>query len=240
MPQPRRQTILVFDANRAIARLIQSYLEAAGFHVPRPSLTVSDALASATSTAPDCVVMDLALADESGAVHELTAALTARRVPIVYVVSNVDRATVERAADHAAAGCVVRPIAERQLVTTVLFATTAARRSPTLTDVPQRMTSDEKLRLIAAVASDVPVDDDHRAAPRHHAGAARPPERLDPLTARERQIVDLLANGARVVTIAQRLQISSHTVRNHLKSVFKKLNLSGQHELFEYWHEHAG
>ena len=55
------------------------------------------------------------------------------------------------------------------------------------------------------------------------------------LSTREREVVDLLANGARVVTIAQQLQLSPHTVRNHLKSVFRKLNLHGQHELFEYW-----
>ena len=63
---------------------------------------------------------------------------------------------------------------------------------------------------------------------------------LDPqgvLSVRERQIVELLGNGARVSTIAVRLQLSPHTVRNHLKSVFRKLNVHGQHELFERWHE---
>ncbi len=53
------------------------------------------------------------------------------------------------------------------------------------------------------------------------------------LTARERQVLDELLTGFRVSTIARRLFISPHTVRNHLKSIFSKLQVRSQAELVE-------
>lgn len=51
------------------------------------------------------------------------------------------------------------------------------------------------------------------------------------LSAREREIVQAMAGGKRVKDIAQELAISTHTVRNHLKAVYRKLNVRSQLEL---------
>ena len=51
------------------------------------------------------------------------------------------------------------------------------------------------------------------------------------LTAREHEIVRLLLSNGRVRSIADRLDISPHTVRNHLRSVFRKLGVHSQVEL---------
>lgn len=56
---------------------------------------------------------------------------------------------------------------------------------------------------------------------------------LDLLSRREREILAELVVGTRVPAIARRLFISPHTVRNHLKSMFRKLDVSGQAELIE-------
>jgi PAS domain S-box-containing protein len=53
-------------------------------------------------------------------------------------------------------------------------------------------------------------------------------ERLSP---RETEIVGLLLEGHRVVSISTELCVSEHTVRNHLKSVFRKLGVHSQAEL---------
>lgn len=53
------------------------------------------------------------------------------------------------------------------------------------------------------------------------------------LSAREREIVDLLLHGYRVTSIAPRLYLSTHTIRNHLKSVFRKAGVTSQAELIE-------
>ena len=51
------------------------------------------------------------------------------------------------------------------------------------------------------------------------------------LSAREREIVQAIAGGKRVKDIADQFTISTHTVRNHLKAVYRKLNVRSQLEL---------
>jgi DNA-binding NarL/FixJ family response regulator len=53
------------------------------------------------------------------------------------------------------------------------------------------------------------------------------------LTHREQEIVRLLCTGQRVPTIARSLYLSPHTVRNHLKAVFRKVGVRSQIELLE-------
>lgn len=45
-----------------------------------------------------------------------------------------------------------------------------------------------------------------------------------PLTARERDVLDLWARGFQQKQIADQLSISPETVKKHLKNVYKKLN----------------
>jgi DNA-binding CsgD family transcriptional regulator len=48
------------------------------------------------------------------------------------------------------------------------------------------------------------------------------------LSAREAEIAILLSSGFDVDQVARRLQISVHTVRTHLKSIFSKTGISSQ------------
>lgn len=67
------------------------------------------------------------------------------------------------------------------------------------------------------------------------------PERakIDSLTAREREIVTLLANGSNRVKIAESLCVSEGTVRNHLTAIFAKLEVYSQLELVFYAQRHG-
>ena len=56
---------------------------------------------------------------------------------------------------------------------------------------------------------------------------------LRTLSEREREILSELAAGSRVPSIATRLFISPHTVRNHLKAIYRKLGVGSQAELIE-------
>jgi PAS domain S-box-containing protein len=53
------------------------------------------------------------------------------------------------------------------------------------------------------------------------------------LTDREREVLVHLAAGQRVPAIAAELHISQHTVRNHLKSIYRQLGVGNQSELIE-------
>jgi DNA-binding NarL/FixJ family response regulator len=54
---------------------------------------------------------------------------------------------------------------------------------------------------------------------------------LDKLTARERDVLRLIARGYTYKEIARRLEISVKTVETHVSAVLRKLQLSTRHEL---------
>ncbi len=57
------------------------------------------------------------------------------------------------------------------------------------------------------------------------------PKLTEPLSPREREVLDQLLAHKRPPAIAKTLFISQHTVRNHLKSIFAKLGVDSQQEL---------
>lgn len=66
-----------------------------------------------------------------------------------------------------------------------------------------------------------------------------PRTHAEKLSSREREIVRALGSGKRVKEIAQDLLISTHTVRNHLKAIYRKLNVRSQFELLSLMARHA-
>jgi DNA-binding NarL/FixJ family response regulator len=75
------------------------------------------------------------------------------------------------------------------------------------------------------------------------AAAAQDPQqaRIASLTPRERQIVVEMASdaSATVRIVAQKLCISEHTLRNHLTSIYEKLEVSSRLELWAYANKHG-
>jgi len=54
---------------------------------------------------------------------------------------------------------------------------------------------------------------------------------LDLLTAREREVLQLIARGYLYKEIAARLHLSVKTIESHVSAVLRKLQLSSRHEL---------
>jgi DNA-binding NarL/FixJ family response regulator len=54
---------------------------------------------------------------------------------------------------------------------------------------------------------------------------------LEELTAREREVLQLIARGYRYKEIAARLHLSPRTIESHVSAVLRKLQLSSRHEL---------
>lgn len=65
----------------------------------------------------------------------------------------------------------------------------------------------------------------------YRAELAAPALDLSALSPREREVVDHLVGGTRLSAIAKTFEISQHTVRNHMKHVFRKLGVHNQIEL---------
>lgn len=57
---------------------------------------------------------------------------------------------------------------------------------------------------------------------------------LADISKREAEVLSLLISGDRVPSIAEHLHISQHTVRNHLKSMYRKLGVGTQDELIKH------
>lgn len=61
--------------------------------------------------------------------------------------------------------------------------------------------------------------------------ASAPPPAAESLSLRESEVLTAFLGGATVPEMARLLHISRHTVRNHLKSIFRKLGVHSQREL---------
>lgn len=93
---------------------------------------------------------------------------------------------------------------------------------------------DETVRAIRAVSNGEAIFSpsvarrlmQYFAAP--HASAA--PQAFPELTEREREILNLIAQGYTNTAIAEKLVLSAKTVRNHVSNIFSKLQVAGRAE----------
>lgn len=226
MVQTDAACVAIVEPERSAARLMLTCLSAAGFTVPRPSSSIEEAARSFGAVVPDVVVVDLAVLADDGDCSMLQQVLGAK-TRVVYLSDEAAPVSIERATRVRGAAIVLRPLVEAQLVASVrLAAAQAGAPAAEPRGFGGALTAEQKLRAIAALVNDT--------------RSVTTETNEEGLTTREREIVELLANGARVGTIALRLELSPHTVRNHLKAVFRKLNVHGQHQLFEYWRSRRG
>jgi PAS domain S-box-containing protein len=107
-----------------------------------------------------------------------------------------------------------------------IFSPTPAE--PHLNGDGRRQALEDGIRRIAGELSKLGVPVSNAAEP--IPGPSVVPE-LERLSRRERDVVNELLRGHRVVSIASRLEVSEHTVRNHLKSIFRKLEVHSQADL---------
>ena len=59
------------------------------------------------------------------------------------------------------------------------------------------------------------------------------------LTPREREVIDLVAEGMSNKAIAKELHISIHTVKSHLRNIMEKLTVNSRLQIAKYVHEHV-
>jgi len=206
--------LLVVDDHEVVRQGLVALLDRRpGFQVVAEAGTVEEAIAQARLHQPDIVVMDVRLPDGSGveACREIRAELPATRV--IMLTSFPDDEAVLSAIVAGAAGYLLKQIRARDLVA----ALEAVGRGESLLDpaVTERVL--ERVRRIATGA----VDDE-----------------LGVLTAQERKILMLVAEGKTNKEIAADVFLSDKTVKNYVSSILSKLNLERRAQAAAYVARH--
>jgi DNA-binding NarL/FixJ family response regulator len=181
------------------------------FEVVGEACDADGALAQTAALCPDIVLMDIDMPGEDGiaATRRLKAAFPELTVVMLTVHDATDK--LLEAIKAGAQGYLVKNIRSAELLDQLR----GLRRGEAA--ITRRMAA----RILAEfqrahVQPDVPV------AP------------IDDLTARELEVLELVAERRSNKEIASQLVISEHTVKNHLKNILSKLHLRSRREAADY------
>ena len=174
--------------------------------------TVDEAVALITAERPDVVLLDVHMPDGGGV--------------------EVIRRVSEQAADESPAPCFLALSVSDAAEDVIAVIRAGARGYVTKT-----ISADELADAIRRVHDGDAVFSPRLAGFVLDAFAGAPPPApaddtdLEQLTAREREVLQLIARGYMYKEIAHRLGISPKTVEAHVSAVLRKLQLSSRHEL---------
>src|SRR5436309_7834597 len=165
------------------------------------------ALDQARALEPDIVLMDFELPGEDGVIATRRLKMEMPAVTVVMLTVHDDSQTLFEAIKAGAQGYLVKNVRSRELL--------------------------EQLRGLARGEAAI----SRRMAARILAEIRGQPEPFGPeeaLTAREMDVLELVAARLSNAEIAGRLLVSEHTVKNHMKSILSKLHLRNRHQAAAY------
>ena len=178
--------------------------------------TAADAIRDIPALAPDVILMDVNLPDRSGVdcVAELAPQLPGTQILMLTVYQDPD--TAFQAIAAGAHGYLVKPVMPKRLVEAILEVREGG--------VP----------MSRAIARQ--VIEAFRTLQETQAAAATPSEKPpaatnDPLTPRERQVLELLVEGYSYKETAAQLGISIGTVGTYVERIYEKLHVSCRREM---------
>lgn len=208
--------VVVVDDHQLLAQSLAMALRFEGVACEVPALTDPESLLrTVLADPPDLVLLDLDLGGAIGDGSSLVAPFVRGGCRVLVVSASKDHDQVCRALELGAAGVVRKNVAFGQLLDTALA---AARGDDVMPPV-------ERLRLLG----------DARARRVQRAEALAPFERL---SAREAQVLRLLAVGESVSAIAVARFVSEATVRSQVRAILTKLGVSSQLEAVAAAHRH--
>ena len=203
---PEQIRLLIIDDHPIWREGTARYLAEAGFTVAGTAGDGRQALRIAAAARPDVVLLDLGLPDLPGTevIRRLAAAGVTARV--LMLSASGDRQDVVDAVTAGAVGYVLKSARIEELAEAVR---SAAAGQPVFTPGLAGLVLGEYRRL--APGPSVPT-----------------------LTARETEILRLVATGLTYPQIAARLTLSTRTVQNHVRNTLTKLQLHNKAELVRY------
>ena len=177
------------------------------FAVAGEAEDAESALDQARALEPDIVLMDVELPGEDGVSATRRLKLEMPAVTVVMLTVHDDSQTLFEAIKAGAQGYLVKNVRSRELL--------------------------EQLRGLARGEAAI----SRRMAARileEIRGQIEPFGSEEQLTARELEVLELVAARLSNAEIAERLVVSEHTVKNHMKSILAKLHLRSRHQAAAY------
>jgi DNA-binding NarL/FixJ family response regulator len=165
------------------------------------------ALEQARTLQPDIVLMDVELPGEDGVAATQRLKMEMPNITVVMLTVHDDSQTLFEAIKAGAQGYLVKNVRSRELL--------------------------EQLRGLARGEAAI----SRRMAARileEIRGQTEPMGPGEELTTREMDVLELVAARLSNAEIAERLVISEHTVKNHMKSILSKLHLRNRHQAAAY------
>ena len=195
-----RLRVVIADDQPMMRAGFKAVLEATGsIEVVAEAATGEEAVAAAEAHRPDVVLMDIRMPGMDGI--EATRRLPRQRV-LILTTFGLDEYIIE-ALRAGASGFLLKDVPADQLLHAIRVAAAGeALLAPSVTR-----------RLIAAFTRHGPL------------GAGLPPRQLAELTAREREVLVLLAEGLSNAEIAARLFVGEATVKTHVARILMKLGV---------------
>ena len=212
--------VFLIDDHRSILwgleRLIESGKPA--MEVVGSATNCAEALKLIDETAPDLILLDIDLGGEDG-VREIPKLIARSRAKILVLTGLRDESIHDEAVLAGASGVVEKEASAETILTAI------------------EKVHEGQLWMNRIATGRIFVE-----FSRENAAQSVSPERVKiaSLTDREREIVSVAAShaGANAKAIAEMLHISEHTLRNHLTSIYDKLDVANRLELFAYAHKH--
>jgi len=213
--------VFIIDDHRSILwgleRLIDS--GAPRLQVAGTTTSCAEALKVLGTASPDVILLDIDLGDENG-VKELPKLLGITNARILILTGVRDESLHDKAVLAGASGVVMKEAPADTILNAI-----------------------EKVHEGQLWLDRIATGRIFFEFSRENAAQANNPERtkIASLTDREREIVAVAAShaGANAKSIAGILNISEHTLRNHLTSIYNKLDVANRLELFAYAHKHG-
>ena len=205
-------TVVLADDHPIVRQGLRTLLEQeAGCRVVGEAADGLTAIDLITRLRPALAILDLQMPDLDGLEVARRVATSSPDTRVIMLSMHSDEPYVLDALRHGALGYVLKGSATTDLVGAVR----AVRAGQ---------------RFLSAPLADRALD----AYARRAAETGRPPDRYDLLTRREREVLQLAAQGLTNTEIGDRLAISPRTAETHRANLLRKLGLQSQTELVRF------
>ena len=186
-------TVMLVDDHTMLRQGLRRSLETEGITVVAEASNGEEAIKIALATKPNVVLMDVSMPQIDGI--EATRRLMAadNRQRVVILTMHIDRDVIERAMKAGAVGYMTKDSTVKEVVMAVKLAANG-----------DRILSPRLAELMLAEAT-------------------TPDDPVSILTNREEELLQLIADGLATSEVASSMYISQKTVKNHLASIYDKL-----------------